>query len=181
METKVTTQERFAALQQSMLEGHCAESRTHIHNTHGNLAGLMRCYWHYIRECTRKDFPSLAQLRRYYGEAVIPYGAGIDYKGEFAATKNMMFAGDSDAKTTLTSFNVHQCWLRHNSRLEVALADMSYLHIDCFENSQLVVNATSLDCKCRVRLYGNAKATIQGYSQCVQVERMNMPTYPVKQ
>lgn len=181
MENNVTAQERFAVLQQSMLEGHCAESRAHVHNTHGSLAKMMRCYWHYIRECTRKDFPSLEHLRKYYGKAVEPYGAGIDYKGEWEATKYMMFAGDSDVKTTLKEYGVHQCWLRHNSKLSVTLYDHSYIHIDCFENTELSVTANSSDCACMVRVYGNAKVSIQGHCERVHVANMGIPTYPVNQ
>lgn len=172
---------RLQQLQQQMLTGHCAESRTAVHNSQGRMDKLMAAYWYYVRECTRKDFPSLEFLRTHFGKQVEPYGGFIDKQGELVAQRRMVFVGNSCCKFTTTAYNIHQCWARHNSKLEVSMADHSHLHIDCFEESQLVLHVASEHCKAIVRLYGNAKLTTSGHTECIEVRHMGTPTYEQKQ
>ena len=171
---------RLQQLQQIMLEGHCAESKTAVHNSRGSIEKLMAAYWYYIREVTRKDFPSLQFLRTHFAGLTEPYGAYIDGYGEVLAQKRMAFLGNSNCQFTTTAYNVHQCWLRHNSKLEVRMAEHSHLHIDCFEESQLVLHVEDGGCKAFVRLYGNARITTSGHTECILVKRVGAPTYEQK-
>ncbi len=172
---------RLQQLQHLMLEGHCAESKTAVHNSRGSIEKLMAAYWYYIREVTRKDFPSLQFLRTHFAGLTEPYGAYIDGHGEVLAQKRMVFVGSSHCQFTTTEYNVHQCWLRHNSQLEVRMAGHSHLHIDCFEESQLVLHVADEGCKAFVRLYGNSKITTSGRTECIVVKRVNAQTYEEKQ
>lgn len=65
MEEKVTDSARMSLLQKAMMLGHCAESRTAVHNSHGHAGKLMAAYFYYIKECTKKDFPKLPMLRSF--------------------------------------------------------------------------------------------------------------------
>ena len=168
---------RLQALQKAMLVGHCAESQTAVHNSHGHVGKLVAAYFYYIKECIRKDFPSLQYMRTHLSTEAAQYGGFIDATGEVEAGKRMAFLGNSQCSTTLTHYNIHQCWLRNNSQLEVCLTEHSHLHIDCFDESSVVVKAASEDCMCKVRLYGNSHVTISGHVECVQVEHTNLTTY----
>lgn len=169
---------RLRKLQERMLTGHCAESRTAIHNSGGNIAKIMATFWYYIRECTRKDFPTLPMLRNLFAEGITePYGGYIDKQGEVVAQRRMAFYGASRCQCTTTAYNIYQCWLRHESELVVRMADHSHLHIDCFEHSQLVLHAESSTCMAVVKLYGNAKITTSGHTECITVRHMNAETY----
>ena len=179
MESK---EHRLQQLQQQMLTGHCAESRTAVHNSQGRMDKLMAAYWYYVRECTRKDFPPLPFLRAHFAGGITePYGGYLDKEGEVVAQRRMAFAGSCHCQFTTTAYNIHQCWVRHESKLEVRMADNSHLHIDCFEESQLVLHVASEHCKAIVRLYGNAKLTTSGHTECVEVRNMGTPTYEQKQ
>lgn len=168
---------RLRELQESMLVGHCAESKTAIHNSGGNIAKIMATFWYYIRECTRKDFPTLTMLRTLFAGVTEPYGGFIDTQGEVVAQRRMVFYGNSRCQCTTTAYNIYQCWLRHESELVVRMADHSHLHIDCFEHSRLVLHVESSTCKAVVKLYGDAKLTTSGYTECIKVRHMGMETY----
>lgn len=174
-------EDRLRELQERMLTGHCAESRTAIHNSGGNIDKIMATFWYYIRECTRKDFPTLPMLRTLFAGGITePYGGYIDKQGEVVACRRMVFYGASRCQCTTTAYNIYQCWLRHESELVVRMADHSHLHIDCFEHSQLVLHVESSTCKAVVKLYGNAKLTTSGHTECITVRHMGQETYEEK-
>ncbi len=177
MEEKVTDSARMSLLQKAMMLGHCAESRTAVHNSHGHAGKLMAAYFYYIKECTKKDFPKLPMLRSFFGKAVEPYGGYIDTKGDVVALNRMVFLGECQCNTTLNKYNVHQCWVRHDSKLEMCLTDHSHCHIDCHDNSSVLINAVSPNCKCKVRVYGNSRVTLTGHVECVTITYTNMQTY----
>lgn len=160
-----------------MAHGHCAESVADIHNTHGDMAELVHCYFYYIRQCIQKGFPSLDYMRQYLGKAAAQYGGYIDAQGDVQPQRDMAFVGNSDCQFTATAYNIHQVWLQHNSKLTAIATDHSHLHIDCFGNSELVVRVTSPTARVWVNLYGNSHCSAEGYSDRVITTIHQQPTY----
>ena len=58
---------RIEQLKRLMQIGHCAESKSMVHNTCDNTGALMDTYFYFIKACTQKDFPKLDFLREYLG------------------------------------------------------------------------------------------------------------------
>lgn len=169
--------ERLKELQRLMAHGHCAESVTDIHNTHGSLQKLVECYFYYIRQCIQKGFPSLAYMRQYLGSAAAKYGGYIDATGDVQPQRNMAFVGDSNCQFTATGYNIHQVWLQNDSKLLAIATDHSHLHIDCFGNSELIVRMASPTARVWVNLYGDSHCSVEGYSDRVITTIHNKATY----
>ena len=168
---------RLQKLQQLMLLGHCADSRAAVHNSRDKTSKLMEVYFYYIRECTKKDFPALDFLREQFGKLVEPYGGYIDKAGELAPLKKMVFLGSCKSQFTTSSYNIHQCWVRHESQVEIRMDDHSHVHLDCFEGSNVVLHILSPYSMAVVHQYGNSKVTISGHAECVKVTHHSTPTY----
>ena len=169
--------QRLQELERLMQQGHCAESQRDIHNTHGNIEKLVQCYFHYIRQCIQKGFPSLEYMRKYLGAAAAKYGGYIDAQGEITPQRDMAFVGNSDCQFTATGYSIHRVWLQNDSRLTAIASDHSHLHIDCFGNSQLVVRVANPTARVWVNLYGNSNCIAEGYSNRVITTIHNQETY----
>lgn len=165
-------------MQRLMTHGHCAESQTELHNTHGDMRKMVACYIYYMRQCIQKGFPSLDYIRRYFGAQAAKYGGYCDIQGEITPQRDMVFVGDCDCQFTATGYNIHRCWLQHNSKLVAVATDHSHLHIDCFGNSKLVVRVTSPMARVYVNQYGNSRCIIDGaYIDKATVTIHNQETY----
>lgn len=174
MENKTTLGKLIACMDNGK---HCADSISMVHNTCGNLKQLMSVYFFFIRECTRKDFPSLEFMRTELGESMQPWGGFIDANGEIEALKRMAFLGSCNCNLTTSLYNIHQCWVRHDSQLELRVTEHSHVYIDCFEHSKVIVHALSNDCKVVIEQYGDSSVTIDGEVGCVAVIKHNCQTY----
>lgn len=160
-----------------MAHGHCAESISRVHNSHDCTSRLVETYFYYIKECIKKDFPSLAFMRSYMGTEAAKYGSFIDVTGEVEPLRRNAFVGDCDATFTSTKYNIHLCWVRHNSRLKVVATDHSHVHIDCFENSSVEVVISSPTAKVNINQYGNSKVQVSGHAECVTCTLHDTETY----
>lgn len=169
--------ERLQELQRLMAHGHCAESQTDIHNTHGSIKKLVQCYFYYIRQCIQKGFPSLEYMRQYLGTEAAKYGGYIDAQGEIKPQRDMAFVGDSDCQFTAGGYNIHRVWLQNDSKLLAIATDHSHLHIDCFGNTELLVRVASPTARVYVNQYGNSKCVAEGYSDRVTITIHNQTTY----
>lgn len=170
--------DKLQELQRLMAHGHCAESQTDIHNTHGDMRKLVQCYFYYIRQCIQKGFPSLDYMRRYLGAEAAKYGGFIDAQGEIVPRRDMAFVGNSNCQFTATGYNIHRIWLQDNSGLLAVATDHSHLHIDCFGVSRLVVRVVSPTARVYVNLYGNSRCEAQGKYACNVISTMhNQETY----
>lgn len=158
-------QTRLLALKELMQVGHCAESRTAVHNTCNNTERLMGVYFYYIKQCTQKDFPSLEFLRANFGTQVAPWGGYIDTKGKVKACKKNVFIGDADAQMEVAGYDIALCWVRHNSKLEVWVKDHAHLHIDCFEDSEVKVHIEGKGTRVYINTYANSEAEIDGFTE----------------
>lgn len=169
--------ERLKELQRLMAHGHCAESQTDIHNTHGNVKKLVQCYFYYIRQCIQKGFPSLEYMRQYLGNAAAKYGGYIDAQGEITPQRDMAFVGECDCQFTAGGYNIHRVWLQNDSKLTAVLTDHSHLHIDLFGNTELLVRITSPNARAKINLYGSSKCVVEGYSDKATSTIHNQATY----
>ena len=160
-----------------MAHGHCAESVTDVHNTHGSLQKLVQCYFYYIRQCVQKGFPSLDYMRQYLGADAAKYGGFIDAHGDVVPQRDMAFIGDSDCQFTAGGYDIHRVWLQHNSRLTAIATDHSHLHIDLFGNTELLVRVASPTARVYVNQYGNSRCRIEGYSNRAITTIHNQETY----
>lgn len=160
-----------------MAHGHCAESVTDVHNTHGSLQKLVQCYFYYIRQCVQKGFPSLDYMRQYLGADAAKYGGFIDAHGDVVPQRDMAFIGDSDCQFTAGGYDIHRVWLQHNSRLTAIATDHSHLHIDLFGNSELLVRVASPTARVYINQYGNSKCLVEGYSDRATITIHNQETY----
>ncbi len=170
--------QRITELERLMAVGHCAKSIADLHNTHGDLKGMVQCYFYYIRQCIQKDFPSLEYMRTQLGAEAAQYGGYIDQQGVISQPqRNMAFIGDCNCQFTAEGYNIHQIWVQHNSKLKITAADNCNLHIDCFGDSQVQVHITSPKAKVRVRIYGNSNCTVDGYADRAITTIHNQETY----
>lgn len=169
--------ERLQELQRLMAHGHCDESIADIHNTHGSIEKLVQCYFYYIVPCVQKGFPSLAFMRKYFGEEAAKYGGYIDAQGEIQPQRDMVFLGNSSCQFTAVGYNIHRVWLQHESSLTAVATDHSHLHIDCFGNAQLLVRVASPHARVFINLYGNSHCTVEGYGSRVITTNHNQETY----
>lgn len=169
--------ERLQTLQHLMEHGHCAESRSRVHNSRNRTSRLVEAYFYYIKECVKKDFPDLSFMRRYMGTEAALYGGFIDAVGEVEPLRRNAFVGDCNASFTSTHYNIHLCWVRHNSKLKVVATDHSHLHIDCFENSSVEVVIASPTARVSINQYGNSHVRISGHEECATCTLHNTETY----
>ena len=169
--------ERLKQLQQLMAHGHCAESVSRIHNSRNRTSRLIEAYFYYIKECVKKDFPDLSFMRRYIGVEAAHYGGFIDTIGEVEPVRRNAFVGECDASFTSTQYNIHLCWVRHNSKLKVVASDHSHLHIDCFENSRVEVVVASPTARVSINQYGNSSVCISGHEECATCILHDTVTY----
>lgn len=169
--------DRLKELQQLMAHGHCAESISRVHNSHNRTSRLVEAYFYYIKECVKKDFPSLSFMRSYMGAEAANYGGFIDAVGEVEPMRRNAFVGECDASFTSSQYNIHLCWVRHNSRLKVVATDHSHVHIDCFENSSVEVVISSPTAKVNINQYGNSKVQVNGHTECVTCTLHDTETY----
>lgn len=168
---------RIEQLKKLMLKGHCTESKSMVHNTCDNTEALMNTYFYFIKACTQKDFPKLDFLREYFGEQVAPYGGYIDAKGEQIAHKKNVLLGDSSITMQADSYNIVNCWVRHNSKLQVHATDHCHLHIDCFDNAEVQVNIESKHARVFINQYGDSHVTVSGNSQNACITSYSSKTY----
>lgn len=168
---------RIELLKRLMQKGHCKESRSMVHNTCDDTEALMNTYFYFIKACTQKDFPKLDFLREYFGEQVALYGGYIDAKGEQIAHKKNVLLGDSNITMQADSYNIVNCWVRHNSKLQVHATDHCHLHIDCFDNAEVQVNIESKHARVFINQYGNSRVMISGDSQNVCITSYDSRTY----
>lgn len=169
--------DRLQQLQQLMAYGHCAESVSKVHNSHNRTNRLVEAYFYYIKECVKKDFPDLSFMRRYMGAEAAQYGGFIDTVGEVEPLRRNAFVGDCDASFTSSQYNIHLCWVRHNSKLKVVATDYSHLHIDCFENTSVEVVIASPTAKVYINQYGNSHAVVSGHTECATCSIHDTETY----
>lgn len=160
-----------------MADGHCAESISRVHNTHNHTRSLVETYFYYIKECTKKDFPSLEFARKYMGFEATKYGGFIDVVGEVEPLRRNAFVGDCNASFTGSLYNIYLCWVRHNSKLKVVATDHSHLHIDCFENTYVEVVISSSAAKVHINQYGNSRVNISGFTECATCTLHDSETY----
>lgn len=169
--------ERLAELKKLMAEGHCAASVSAVHNSQDSTAKLVEAYFYYIKECVRKDFPSLSFMRSYMGAEAAKYGGFIDTVGEVQPLRKNAFIGNCNASFTATQYNINLCWLLHNSKLHVVVTDHAHVHVDCFGNSQLVVEIASPHAKVTIQQYGNSKVEVKGYTEQATCTLHDTATY----
>lgn len=169
--------DRLKELQQLMAHGHCTESISRVHNSRNRTSRLVEAYFYYIKECVKKDFPSLSFMRNYMGAEAANYGGFIDVVGEVEPMRRNAFVGDCDASFTSSQYNIHLCWVRHNSRLKVVATDHSHLHIDCFENSSVEVVISSPTAKVHINQYGNSNVQVSGHAECATCTLHDTETY----
>jgi len=170
----------LALLKELMQVGHCAESKAAVHNTCNDTRKLFEVYLYYIRQCTQKDFPSLPVLRSYFGSEVAPWGGYIDTEGMVQAHKRNVFVGDCKAQMEVGDYSITQCWLRHNSQLEVWVKGHAHLHVDCFEESQLTVHVEGSGARVFVNTYAGSKAMFTGHVERVVSSMYDCRTYKTK-
>lgn len=168
---------RIEQLKQLMQRGHCADSKSMVHNTCDNTEALMETYFYFIKACTQKDFPKLDFLREYFGTQVAPYGGYIDAIGEQIAHKKNVLLGDSNVTMQVGGYSIVNCWVRHNSILQIHATDHCHLHIDCFDNAQVQVNVDSVYARVFINQYGNSNVVVSGNSQNACVTSYSSKTY----
>lgn len=168
---------RIEQLKRLMLKGHCADSKSMVHNTCDNTEALMETYFYFIKACTQKDFPKLDFLREYFGTQVMPYGGYIDAIGEQIAHKRNVLLGDSDVTMRAGDYSIVNCWVRHDSKLQIQATSHCHLHIDCFDNAEVRVDVDSAYARVFINLYGNSNAFISGNSQNVCITSYSSKTY----
>ena len=173
-------EDRLAQLKELMQVGHCTESKAAVHNTCNNTKKLFEVYLYYIRQCTQKDFPSLPFLRSQFGAEVAQWGGYIDAVGMVQAHKRNVFCGECNAQLEVGDYTITQCWLRHESKLEVWVKGHAHLHIDCFENSELVVHVEGKGARVYVNTYADSKAVFDGYTERVVATVYDCKTYKMK-
>lgn len=105
------------------------------------------------------------------------YGGFIDTIGEVEPLRRNAFVGDCDASFTSSQYNIHLCWVCHNSRLKVVATDHSHLHIDCFGNSCVEVVISSPTAKVCINQYGNSKVQVSGHTECATCTLHDTETY----
>lgn len=169
--------DRIDTLKQLMAHGHCAASVSRVHNSRNRIGKLVETYFYYIKECVKKDFPDLSFMRRYLGAEAALYGGFIDTTGEVEPLRRNAFVGDCNASFTSTQYNIHLCWVRHNSKLKVVATGHSHLHIDCFENSSVEVVIASPTAKVYINQYGNSHAEVSGHVECAASSIHDTETY----
>lgn len=177
MHNPVERMERLKHLQQLMAHGHCVESLSRVHNSRNHTSRLVEAYFYYIKECVKKDFPDISFMRSYMGVEAAKYGGFIDTVGEVEPLRRNAFVGDCDASITCSQYNIHLCWVRHNSKLKVIATGHSHLHIDCFENSSVEVVIASPDAKVYINQYGNSKVQVSGHAECATCTLHDTETY----
>lgn len=169
--------DRLTELQKLMAHGHCAESVSRVHNSRNRTSRLVDTYFYYIKECIKKDFPSLEFMRSYMGAEAAKYGGFIDTTGEVEPLRRNAFIGCCDASFTSSQYNIHLCWVRHNSKLKVVATDHSHLHIDCFDNSSVEVVISSKNAKVTINQYGGSRVKITGFAECATCTLHDTRTY----
>lgn len=169
--------DRLQQLQQLMAHGHCAESMSKIHNSRNRISRLIETYFYYIKECIKKDFPSLSFMRNHIGNEGAIYGGFIDTVGEIEPVRRNAFVGDCNASFTSNQYNIHLCWVRHNSKLKVIATGHSHVHIDCFENSSIEVVISSPTAKVYINQYGSSHVQISGHCECAVCKIHDTETY----
>lgn len=168
---------RIEQLKRLMQKGHCTDSKSMVHNTCNNTEALMDTYFYFIKACTQKDFPSLDFLREYFGEQVAPYGGYIDATGKQIAHMKNALLGNSNVVMQAGGYSIVNCWVRHNSKLQMQATDHCHLHIDCFDNAEVQVDIESNHARVFINLYGNSKAGVSGNSQNVCITSYSSKTY----
>lgn len=160
-----------------MAHGHCTASVSRVHNSRNRTGKLVETYFYYIKECIKKDFPDLSFMRSYMGVEAAQYGGFIDTVGEVEPLRRNAFVGECNASFTSSQYNIHLCWVRHNSRLKVVAAGNSHLHIDCFENSSVEVVIASPTARVYINQYGNSHVVVSGYAGCATCTIHETETY----
>jgi hypothetical protein len=135
-------------------KGHCAESFADL-NAVKNIEQLASIYFKYINSCIGRDFPSANFFKRFVGQ-VERYGVYVDYTGKILVNKNITLIGKCDATLKIDKYNICRIWVRHGSTLSIVAKDNAMVYIDCFENSEVMANATD-NAKISVNQYGKAK------------------------
>jgi hypothetical protein len=160
-----------------MEQGHCVESVSMVHNSHNSTAKLVSTYFYYIKECIKKDFPKLPFMRSYMGSAAAKYGGFIDTVGEVVPLKRNAFIGNCNVSFTSSKYNIHLCWVRHESKLKVVATDHSHVHIDCFEDSSVEVFVASPSAKVTINQYGNSHVEVKGHVEQATCKLHDTETY----
>jgi len=168
--------DRINLLKELMATGHCKESIAAVHNTQDKAELLMQAYFYYIKECTKKDFPTIEVLRAQFGKGVAPWGGYIDAIGDVPALRRNAFVGNSNAHIVTNKYNIVQCWVRHTSKLKVIATEHSHVHIDCFEDTNVHVHIEG-NAKVFVHQYGNSKVLISGNVAGATVTTHDCKTY----
>lgn len=174
----MSRKERIAELERLMAVGHCAKSQADLHNTHGDIKGMVHYYFYYIRQCIQKAFPSLEYMRTQLGAEAAQHGGYIDQHGSInQPQRDMAFIGNCQCQFTCAGYDIHRIWVQHNSQLDITATDNSHLFIDCFGSSTIHVRVDSPTAKVTVHLYGNSNCTVSGNTDRVKTTIHNQETY----
>lgn len=119
-------------------------------------AELLDLYKKNIDFCLSENFPSSEQFEKV--DSLLLEGHGIFLDGDALLRDRdfIVLLGSCFAGIEYTGYNVGQLFIKHDSAADVSVKDKAYVVIDCFDDSELKIEALA-DSKVLINVYGNAK------------------------
>lgn len=156
-------------------KGLCDQWQSKLTKTSG-VKRLSDLFFRGIDFCISEDFPTLEFMRENFKGKAEKHGIFIDHEIQYEENfPQMVLNGDCNASLLYDQYNVSQLYIRHNSKVKIAVKDHAILTIDAFDDSEIEIETLSNGCKAFVNLYGNSKVTHKGTR--VVIRKKNKETY----
>ena len=126
-----------------------------------SIDDLLGMYVKYIDYSLEHNFPSNKDLVRIAGHHLAGYGIHVDDDFIQINSAFTVLLGACNAKLSYSGYTVSQVFVKHHSKVDLALKDNSIVMLDCFDES--VINIIGSDnSNITVNTYGKAHVTKSG-------------------
>lgn len=143
----------------------CEEWAEKISNV-TSVDDLLKMYVAGIDFCLQNNFPSNEDLVKLVGSKINQYGVYVDSRVGESNNPFIVLLGSCKADLSYTGYGTGQLFVKHQSKAKIKVSGSSFLVIDCFENSELSVNASS-NSKILINVYGDSKVTTESSDQAI--------------
>lgn len=129
---------------------------------------LMTMYLKGIDFCLSNEYPPLSFFREHGKGIMEKYGVFLDEPIAVGNSHYVVALGTCEGEAQYTGFAVGQVFVKHDSKLTIAASENSFVMVDMFDNTEVLVKAS-----------GNAKVCVNRYGGTVQTETESGPGHAV--
>lgn len=157
--------------------GACSEGVNKVLES-GTPEELISLYKEKIDFCLEQNFPSNEYLAENMDlDQLADNGIFLNRSAKLENIDFLVLLGGSSVEMEVNEYSVSQIYIKHTSETKLVIEGNAFVVIDCFYDSQFVVDAFNA-AKVRINVYVNAQVTANDFdSSVVAIDRKNKANY----